>query len=77
MLKLKPDCAGSAGREASRTALRKIMSQAQASGRGSSPGCFGAILMVSMLLGVAERPTPREIADAPARPQLPSCNSIR
>jgi hypothetical protein len=33
--------------------------------------------MVSLLLGVAERPNPREIAGLPATPQPPSCNFIR
>lgn len=61
----------SIGREASRAALRKIMSQAQASGllTGSPTELaqqFAGLLwrdwMVSLLLGVAERPTAREIA---------------
>jgi AcrR family transcriptional regulator len=61
----------SIGREASRAALRKIMTQAQASGLlagrpAELAGQFGGLLwrdlMVSLLLGVAERPTPREIA---------------
>ena len=61
----------SIGREASRAALRKIMAQAQASGllTGSPPelaeqfaGLLWRDLMVSLLLGVVERPTPREIA---------------
>lgn len=61
----------SIGREASRAALRKIMAQAQASGllTGSArelaqqfAGLLWRDLMVSLLLGVAERPTPREIA---------------
>jgi len=61
----------SIGREASRAALRKIMAQAQASGllTGSPAELaqqFAGLLwrdwMVSLLLGVAERPTPREIA---------------
>ena len=46
----------SIGREASRSALRKIMAQAQAS------GLLWRDLMVSLLLGVAQRPDPREIA---------------
>jgi AcrR family transcriptional regulator len=59
------------GREASRAALRKIMTQAQAigllKGRASElaeqfSGLLWGNLMVSLLLGVAERPNPREIA---------------
>jgi AcrR family transcriptional regulator len=62
----------SIGREASRAALRKIMAQAQASGlltgRPSElaeqfAGLLWRDLMVSLLLGVTERPTPREIAE--------------
>ncbi len=61
----------SIGREASRAALRKIMTRAQASGllTGRPPELaeqFAALLwrdlMVGLLLGVAERPNPREIA---------------
>jgi AcrR family transcriptional regulator len=61
----------SVGREASRAALRKIMAQAQASGlltgrpaelAGQFAGLLWRDLMVSLLLGVAERPNPREIA---------------
>src|SRR5437016_13932826 len=62
----------STGREASRAALRKIMARAQASGllTGRRPaelaeqfaGLLWRDLMVSLLLGVAERPNPREIA---------------
>jgi AcrR family transcriptional regulator len=61
----------SIGREASRAALRKIMSQALASGLLTGRPAelaeqFGGLLwrdlVVSLLLGVAERPTPREIA---------------
>jgi AcrR family transcriptional regulator len=61
----------SIGREASRAALRKIMAEAQASGLLSGrpaelaeqfAGLLWRDLMVSLLLGVAERPTPREIA---------------
>jgi AcrR family transcriptional regulator len=61
----------SIGREASRAALRKIMAQAQASGllKGRPTelaeqfaGLLWRDLMVSLLLGVAERPNPREIA---------------
>jgi AcrR family transcriptional regulator len=59
------------GRETSRAALRKIIAQAQESGLLTGhPGELGEQfagllwrdLMVSLLLGVAERPTPREIA---------------
>ena len=59
------------GRDASRTALKKIMAQAQASGLlAGQPaalaeqfaGLLWGHLMVSLLLGVAARPTPREIA---------------
>ena len=46
----------SRGREASRAALREIMARAKAS------GLLWGHLMVSLLLGVAERPNPREIA---------------
>jgi AcrR family transcriptional regulator len=61
----------SIGREASRAALRKIMAQAQASGLLTGrpaelteqfAGLLWGQLMVSLLLGVAERPNPREIA---------------
>ena len=61
----------STGREASRAALGKIMAQAQASGlltgrpaelAGHFAGLLWRDLMVSLLLGVAERPNPREIA---------------
>jgi AcrR family transcriptional regulator len=61
----------SIGREASRAALRQIMSQAQASGLLNGRPAelaeqFGGLLwgnlMVSLLLGVAERPNSREIA---------------
>jgi AcrR family transcriptional regulator len=61
----------SIGREASRAALRKIITRAQASGllTGRPPELaeqFAALLwrdlIVSLLLGVAKRPTPREIA---------------
>jgi len=61
----------SIGREASRAALRKIMAEAQASGlltgrpaelAAQFAGLLWRDLMVSLLLGVAERPTPREIA---------------
>jgi AcrR family transcriptional regulator len=60
----------SKGREASRAALRKIMEQAQASGLLAGrpaelaqqfAGLLWGDLMVSLLLGVAERPNPREI----------------
>jgi AcrR family transcriptional regulator len=61
----------SIGREASRAALRKIMAGAQASGLLTGrpaelaeqfAGLLWRDLMVSLLLGVAERPRPREIA---------------
>jgi AcrR family transcriptional regulator len=61
----------SIGREASRAALRKIMAEALASrllmGRPAELAeQFGGLLwrdlLVSLLLGVTERPTPREIA---------------
>jgi AcrR family transcriptional regulator len=60
----------SIGREASRAALRKIMAEAQAAGlltgrpaelAGQFAGLLWRDLMVSLLLGVAERPNPREI----------------
>jgi AcrR family transcriptional regulator len=62
----------SIGRETSRTALRKIMAQAVASGLLTGrpaelaeqfAGLLWRDLMVSLLLGVAERPNPREIAE--------------
>ena len=61
----------SIGREASRAALRKIMAEAQASGLLTGRPAelaerFGGLLwrdlLVSLLLGVAKRPHPREIA---------------
>jgi AcrR family transcriptional regulator len=61
----------SIGREAGRAALRKIMAGAQASGLLTGrpaelaqqfAGLLWLDLMVSLLLGVAERPSPREIA---------------
>ena len=61
----------SIGREASRAALRKIMAEAQASGLLTGRPAelaerFGGLLwrdlLVSLLLGVAKRPNPREIA---------------
>jgi AcrR family transcriptional regulator len=61
----------SIGREASRAALRKIMAEAQASrlltgGPAELAGQFAGLLwrdlLVSLLLGVAERPNAREIA---------------
>jgi AcrR family transcriptional regulator len=61
----------SRAREASRAALRKIMGQAQASGLLAGrpaelaqqfAGLLWGDLMVSLLLGVTERPNPREIA---------------
>jgi len=60
----------SIGRETSRAALRKIMAQAQTSGLLTGQpaelaeqfaGLLWRDLMVSLLLGVAERPTAREI----------------
>jgi AcrR family transcriptional regulator len=62
----------SIGRETRRAALRKIMARAQASGllKASPAGLaeqFAGLLlgdlMVSLLLGVVERPTPREVAE--------------
>jgi AcrR family transcriptional regulator len=61
----------SIGREARRAALRKIMARAQASGLLTGrpaelaeqfAGLIWRDLMVSLLLGVAGRPNPREIA---------------
>jgi AcrR family transcriptional regulator len=61
----------SIGREASRAALRKIMGGARASGLLTGvpaelaeqfAGLLWGQMMVSLLLGVAERPNPREIA---------------
>jgi AcrR family transcriptional regulator len=61
----------STGREASRAALRKIMAKAQASGLLTGrpaelaeqfAGLLWRDLLVSLLLGVADRPNPREIA---------------
>ena len=61
----------SIGREASRSVLRKIMAEAQASGLLTGrpaelaeqfAGLLWRDLMVSLLLGVVERPNPREIA---------------
>src|ERR1700741_4364997 len=61
----------SIGRETSRAALRKIMARAQASGLLTGrpaelaqqfAGLLWRDLMVSLLLGVAERPNPRQIA---------------
>ena len=60
------------GREASRAALRNIMARAQASGllagrpaelAAQFAGLLWRDLMVSLLLGVAKRPNPREIAE--------------
>jgi AcrR family transcriptional regulator len=62
----------SIGREASRAALRNIMTQAQASGlvRGRAielaeqfSGLLWGSLMIGLLLGVAARPKPREIEE--------------
>ena len=61
----------SIGRETSRAALRKIMARAHASGlltgrpaelAGQFAGLLWRDLIVSLLLGVTERPNPREIA---------------
>jgi AcrR family transcriptional regulator len=61
----------SIGREASRAALRQIMAQAQASGllhgrpaelAEQFGGLLWGTLMVTLLLGVAERPNSREVA---------------
>ena len=61
----------STGREASRSALRRIMTQAQASGlltgrpaelAAQFAGLLWRDLMVSLLLGVSERPNRSEIA---------------
>lgn len=61
----------SIGRETSRAALRKIMARAQASGLLTGrpaelaeqfAGLLWRDLMVSLLLGVAKRPNPREVA---------------
>lgn len=61
----------SIGRETTRAALRKIMTQARASGLltgrpGELAGQFAGLLwrdlMVSLMLGVVERPSDREIA---------------
>lgn len=61
----------SIGREASRAALRKIMAQAQRTGllegrpaelAEQFAGLLWGTLMVSLFLGVAERPDPRETA---------------
>jgi AcrR family transcriptional regulator len=69
-----PEVAGaldSIARETSRAALRKIMAGAQKSGllagrpaelAGQFSGLLWHDLQVSLLLGVAERPNPREIA---------------
>lgn len=60
----------SIGREASRASLRQVMAQAQASGLVDDrpdklaeqfAGLLWGNLMVSLLLGVAERPNPREV----------------
>src|SRR3984957_4924424 len=62
----------SIGREASRAALRKIMTQAQTSGliKGRATelaeqfgGLLWGSLMIGLLLGVATRPKPREIEE--------------
>jgi AcrR family transcriptional regulator len=75
----------SRGREASRAALRKIMTQAQASGLLTGrpaelaqqfAGLLWRDLMVSLLLGVTERPNPRQIA-LRARDAAAAFNFIR
>lgn len=62
----------SKGRETSRAALRKIMAQAEKAELLTGhpvelaeqfAGLLWGLLMVNLLLGVAERPTPRKIAD--------------
>ena len=62
----------STGRETSRAGLRKIMAEAQASGLLTGrpaelaeqfAGLLWRDLMVSLLLGVAERPSEREIKE--------------
>ena len=67
----------SIGRETSRAASRKIMAQAQASGLLTGrpaelaeefAGLLWRDLMVSLLLGVAERPNPAKSRDVPAPP---------
>jgi len=61
----------SVGRETSREALRRVMSEARAAGLidgrpGELAEQFAGLLwrdlMISLLLGVAQRPTPRAIA---------------
>jgi AcrR family transcriptional regulator len=61
----------SIGREATRASLRQIMGQAQVSGllegrpgelAEQFAGLLWGNLMISLLLGVAERPNPREVA---------------
>lgn len=61
----------SSGREASRAALRKLMTQARASGLLAGrpaelaqqfAGLLWRDLMVSLLLGVAQPPSPREVS---------------
>ena len=65
-----PRALNSIGRETSRAALRKIMARAQASGLLTGrpaelaeqfSGLLWRDLMVSLLLGVVERPNPQEI----------------
>ena len=74
------------GRETSRAALRKIMARAQASGLLTGrpaelaeqfAGLLWRDLMVSLLLGVAERPNPREIAGRARDAAAVFCNFIR
>ena len=74
----------SIGRETSRTALRQIMAQAQASGQLNGRPAelaeqFGGLLwgnlMVNLLLGVAERPNSRESRPCPRRHSCVSSTS--
>jgi hypothetical protein len=64
----------SIGRETRRAALREIMARAQAASllRGRPEGLaeqFGGLLlgdlMISLLLGVAQRPSPRQVTERP------------
>ena len=75
----------SIGREASRAALRKIMAEDRASGLVTGrpaalaeqfSGLLWRDLMVSLLLGVSERPTPHEIAGRARDAAAASCNFI-
>jgi hypothetical protein len=76
----------SIGRETARTALRTIIGRAQAAGLITGRpaelaqqfvGLLWGDVMISLLLGVAGRPTPRAIARRARDAQPPSCNSIR